>query len=121
MAGVVTDEEIGEWGRASATFSDDRARRYRYLLTRTWDASLPVVNFVMLNPSTADAFVLDPTNRRCVGFARDWGFDGLVVTDEAMAVEILGRHPALVEGREDNLKITTPADLAHLRYLWSTR
>ncbi|WP_395624743.1 2-C-methyl-D-erythritol 4-phosphate cytidylyltransferase [Thermomonas sp.] len=37
---------------------------------------------------------------------------GLVVTDEAMAVERLGLHPALVEGREDNLKVTTPADLA---------
>ena len=43
--------------------------------------------------------------------------DGLVVTDEAMAVEILGRHPALVEGREDNLKVTTPADLALAKFL----
>lgn len=37
---------------------------------------------------------------------------GLLATDEAMAVELLGLHPALVEGREDNLKVTTPADLA---------
>ncbi len=37
---------------------------------------------------------------------------GLVATDEAMAVERLGLHPVLVEGREDNLKVTTPADLA---------
>lgn len=39
------------------------------------------------------------------------GDDGVVVTDEAMAVERLGRRPRLVEGREDNLKVTTPADL----------
>ena len=37
--------------------------------------------------------------------------DGIVATDEAMAVERLGRHPRLVEGRDDNLKVTTPADL----------
>lgn len=37
---------------------------------------------------------------------------GIDVTDEAMAMERLGHRPVLVEGREDNLKITTPADLA---------
>lgn len=80
---TVVDETDGEWGRATATFSSDR--RYRYLLTRRWSTdrveSPRFVNFVMLNPSTADAFALDPTNRRCVGFARDWGFDGLLTTN----------------------------------------
>lgn len=42
---------------------------------------------------------------------------GLLATDEAMAVERLGLHPALVEGREDNLKVTTPADLALADFL----
>ena len=46
---------------------------------------------------------------------------GIVVTDEAMAVESLGRHPALVEGREDNLKVTTPADLALAEFLLARR
>jgi 2-C-methyl-D-erythritol 4-phosphate cytidylyltransferase len=45
--------------------------------------------------------------------------DGIVVTDEAMAMERMGAHPALVEGREDNLKVTTPADLALAEYLLS--
>lgn len=80
MPGVaVTDESLGEWGEATATFSEDRV--HRFLLTRTWDEVLPRVNFVMLNPSTADAFQLDPTNRRCVGFAREWGFGGVVTTN----------------------------------------
>lgn len=47
--------------------------------------------------------------------------DDVPVTDEAMAVERLGRHPALVEGREDNLKVTTPADLALAGFLLSVR
>ncbi|HWS78693.1 MAG TPA: 2-C-methyl-D-erythritol 4-phosphate cytidylyltransferase [Thermomonas sp.] len=42
---------------------------------------------------------------------------GVVVTDEAMAVERLGLHPRLVEGREDNIKVTTPADLALADFL----
>jgi len=44
---------------------------------------------------------------------------GLRVTDEAMAMERLGLRPCLVEGREDNLKITTPADLALAEFLLS--
>ena len=43
--------------------------------------------------------------------------DGVVVTDDAQAVERLGLHPQLVEGREDNLKVTTPADLALAEFL----
>jgi len=42
---------------------------------------------------------------------------GVAVTDEAMALERRGLRPLLVEGREDNLKITTPADLAYFEWL----
>jgi hypothetical protein len=60
---------------------------YRYRLGRTWDASLPYVNFLMVNPSTADAIEPDPTITRCINFARSWGeqhggpYGGLVVTN----------------------------------------
>lgn len=63
-----------------ATAAFDETGAYRYLLTRTWGTGDPAV-FVMLNPSTADAFTLDPTVRRCVGFARAWGAGGLVVAN----------------------------------------
>lgn len=37
---------------------------------------------------------------------------GLVVTDEAMAIELTGRSPLLIEGSAENIKITRPEDLA---------
>lgn len=68
---------------SGAVFSVDR--RYRYLLWRNWSAGLerderhPV--FVLLNPSTADANQDDPTIRRCIGFARTWGFGGVKIVN----------------------------------------
>jgi len=63
-------------------------QRYRYELRRpvavvrgVWDrrpANGPVL-FLMLNPSTANATLNDPTIRRCIGFAQDWRHDELVV------------------------------------------
>jgi hypothetical protein len=61
---------------AGASFS--ACRRYRYALWREWDATLPTVVFCGLNPSTADEMKDDPTIRRELGFARDWGFGRLV-------------------------------------------
>lgn len=42
---------------------------------------------------------------------------GVTVTDEAMAMERLGLKPRLVEGSEDNIKVTTPADLALAEFI----
>lgn len=63
--------------RKSAIFS--ACRTYRYGLRRIWDDSLPPVLFVGLNPSTADEDSDDPTIRRCIRFARDWGYGGLLM------------------------------------------
>lgn len=52
---------------------------YRYRLERQWDEEEAKVAFLMLNPSTADASQDDPTIRRCIGFAKAWGFGGLIV------------------------------------------
>lgn len=60
-----------------AVFSKDE--QYRYKLIREWDVSLPSVAFIGLNPSTADESVDDPTIRRCVGFAKAWGYGRLVM------------------------------------------
>lgn len=42
---------------------------------------------------------------------------GIAVTDESMAMEHAGFAPRLVEGREDNIKITRPADLTLAKFL----
>lgn len=55
--------------------------RYRYTLTRIWDETKPVINWIALNPSTADANRDDPTIRRETAFSKAWGFGGLVKTN----------------------------------------
>jgi hypothetical protein len=63
--------------KASAVLSPGGS--YRYLLSREWDEALPRCLFIMLNPSTADATQDDPTIRRCIGFAKAWGYGTLDV------------------------------------------
>ena len=59
----------------------DASGAYRYSLTRRWRRGAPRVAFVLLNPSTADGRRDDPTIRRCIGFARQWGFGALEVVN----------------------------------------
>jgi hypothetical protein len=50
---------------------------WRYTLHRGWLWDRPWVMFIGLNPSTADASKNDPTVRRCIRFAQDWGYGGM--------------------------------------------
>jgi len=61
----------------SAVFSP--CRTWRYSIYRIWDETKPLLAVVGLNPSTADETLDDPTIRRCIRFARDWGYGGLVM------------------------------------------
>ena len=54
---------------------------YRYWLTRTWQPEVWRLGFIMLNPSTADAEVDDPTIGRCKDFARRLGYGGITVVN----------------------------------------
>ena len=53
--------------------------KYRYILIRVWDSGRPVLVIIMLNPSTADALLDDPTIRRGIAFAKREGFGGIIV------------------------------------------
>lgn len=53
--------------------------KYRYALTRRVGLGERAAAFIMLNPSTADATLDDPTIRRCMGFARQMGCGKLLV------------------------------------------
>lgn len=55
-------------------------RRYRYVWKHIWGAENPAM-FIGLNPSTADESQADPTVRRCIRFAKDWGYDGLIMAN----------------------------------------
>lgn len=68
--------------RNGAVFSP--CERYRYSLWRWWGYKPEpqpsyMVAFLGLNPSTADAAKNDPTVTRCIGFAKRWGFDGMIM------------------------------------------
>lgn len=70
---------MADYTFASATLSPDGV--YRYDLERWWDPDQRFLLWVMLNPSTADGVLDDPTIRRCVGFSKAWGFGGMFVVN----------------------------------------
>lgn len=62
-----------------AVFSD--CEKYRYRLKRTWDASLKSITYLMLNPSTADEMVNDPTIARCQRRAFEYGYGEMKIVN----------------------------------------
>lgn len=64
---------------SGAVFSPCRV--WRYSLWRTWDTEKPKVLFIGLNPSTADEVQDDPTIRRCIGYAKKWGYGGYLMAN----------------------------------------
>ena len=72
-------DALFDWTESYANLSD--CAQYRYTLGRRWSDG-PIVTFVMLNPSTADAADDDPTIRKCKGFAeRYWQAGGIHVVN----------------------------------------
>jgi hypothetical protein len=75
---VTSGTGVQQRDERGAEVSDDGL--YRYSLWRRWGEGA-ALHFVMLNPSTADAVLDDPTIRRCIGFAKREGFAALSVTN----------------------------------------
>jgi hypothetical protein len=87
--------------------------RFRYLLTREWDSSLPACAFIGLNPSTADGNQDDPTIRRCVSFAASWGYGKLYM---------LNLHPYRATNPADmlaDLKQESSLPIAEICSIWA--
>lgn len=60
---------------SGATLSDDR--KFRYHLWRSWGDREHRCAFIGINPSTADERKDDHTIRKCIGFAKRWGFGAI--------------------------------------------
>lgn len=57
----------------------DDAKKYRYLFECNWSPGGHFVTFILLHPETCEVTQTDPTLRRCIHYAKLWGFDGLKV------------------------------------------
>lgn len=55
---------------------------YRHALAWLWDDDAPILFVIMLNPSTAGAFEDDQTMRKVFGFARQFGYGGVIVLNQ---------------------------------------
>ena len=101
--------------RKGARFSV--CKKYRYDLFRIWKPEKPYAMFLMLNPSTADETVNDPTVERCQRYAQSWGYGGLHVcnlfawrtTDPA--VMMAADEPVGPENDLSILEIASPAGI----------
>ena len=84
-------------------------KRYRYFLDRPIQSdSDQIVCFLMLNPSTADVINDDQTIKRCIRYAKRWGYGWLHVVNLS----------PLRATRPDELPPTDPKDVAALNLRW---
>lgn len=88
----------------SAEFSP--CRQYRYTLWREWLFGTGYINFVCLNPSTADETRDDNTIRKCVKFAKTWGYQAMCVTNlfaiRSTDPKVMLKHPEPVGAENDS-------------------
>lgn len=82
--------------------------KHRYSLSRIWDKSKPLVMYIGLNPSTADAIVDDPTIRRLRTFSKKFGYGGFYVCNlfsyrSAMPKDIYDNWQKIVDQHEKNM------------------
>ncbi|MGN7300360.1 DUF1643 domain-containing protein [Ferdinandcohnia sp. SAFN-114] len=57
----------------------DPSRTYRYSMSRIWDESKKKIVFIMLNPSIANETADDNTTKKCITFAKKFGYGSLEI------------------------------------------
>ena len=92
-------------------------RTWRFSLMRIWDMKLPRLCFIMLNPSTADAYVDDATTRRVLDWAKVWGFGSYEAVNlfafRSPSPKVMKQAPDPI-GPTNDIHIRGAAKLAHL-------
>lgn len=86
---------------------------YRYQLSRSCGQHGKTLVFIMLNPSTADDHLDDPTIRRCIGFARSHGYGEMQVlnlfalraTDPKVLISVAEQDLAAAIGKRDLMEL----------------
>lgn len=117
------------------SFSDDRA--YRYTLWRDWSSdslemeeregnrSGEFLMVVGLNPSTADETNDDPTIRKCIGFAKRWGFGALCMTNlfaiRATDPRVMLAHPLPIGEANDRHLQQCAQEAGMIVCAWGTK
>lgn len=95
--------------------SEDGA--YRYVLNRRWNRALPVLGWIMLNPSKADEKTDDPTITRCCVRALQAGYGGICVLNlfalRATNPAQLQLHPDPVGPENDGWLAGLVSDTGH--------
>lgn len=109
------------FNQSGASFSP--CGEYRYKLWRIWNSSKPVVVFIGLNPSTANATTDDPTIRRVVGFAKRWGFGGVQMMNLFGIIssdpKVLIQHPRPI-GENDRYLREAALDGLQVVFAWGS-
>lgn len=109
-----------QYASRNASFSS--CQRYRYSLERSWSEGTGRVLFIGLNPSTADQGHDDPTIRRCVGFARSWGFRSMQMVNlfafKAAHQHVLKQAADPVGCRNDRWIVTSHAQADQTIACW---
>lgn len=105
----------------------DGRGEYRYTLWRdvrdlTTKHPDEFVMFIGLNPSTATETVDDPTIRRCMAFARSWGFGWLLMCNafafRATDPKVMKRHPSPIGPENDVHLLRLGCDAALIVAAW---
>lgn len=92
---------------SGAIFTDERT--HRIYLWRIWDRTKPLVMFILLNPSTANETLNDHTVRKCIGFAKRWGYGGIFMCNVFTLVstdpKALNKEPNIAMGASLAMKV----------------
>lgn len=59
----------------------DETGHYRYQFSCQWGTQGRFITFIMLNPSVGNQQQPDPTLRKCINYAKNWGYDGIKVAN----------------------------------------